>query len=238
MRAREKTEVETGTLRAKFPWSHVPSPVSRRLQSPEPRYEPPRKIKKTQRVPLRFRIGVSSISVPSLAVAAANIEAVGDSTERDSLGLPAANRDKDSPLCLSSLSLLATCVTPGSCQTCQPGRLTVLVSDVPLFGTVLSVSCWPGRSPKPQSKWPICGREAQAQCEVAKKLGCCMSDLGAKRRGPRKCRGPVLEFRQGASLAACPGADGGSESQLNSARSQEPTDIAISNLTRVATASN
>lgn len=78
----------------------------------------------------------------------------------------------------------------------------------------------PGRSPKPQSKWPICGREAQ--CEVAKKLGCSMSDLGAKRRGPRKCRGPVLEFRQGASLAACPGTDGGSESQLNSAGARSP----------------
>lgn len=100
-------------------------------------------------------------------------------------------------------------------------RLTVFVSDVSLFGTVLSVSCWPGRSPKPQSKWPICGREAQAQCEVAKKLGCSMSDLGAKRRGPRKCQRPVLKFRQGASLAACPGTDG-SESQLNSGGARSP----------------
>lgn len=101
-------------------------------------------------------------------------------------------------------------------------RLTVFVSDVSLFGTVLSVSCWPGRSPKPQSKWPICGREAQAQCEVAKKLGCSMSDLGAKRRGPRKCQRPALKFRQGASLAARPGTDGGSESQLNSGGARSP----------------
>lgn len=202
--------------------SHVPSPESRLppfrgLQNLEPRYEPPRKIKKTQRVPLGFRIGVASISVPSLAVAAANIEAIEEGFAR----LTCSQQRQDSPL--EPLSLMATCVTPGSCHVSQgtgAKRLTVFVSDVPLFGTVLSVSCWPGRSPKPQSKWPICGREAQ--CEVAKKLGCSMSDLGAKRRGPRKCRGPVLDFRQGASLAACPGTDGGSESQLNSAGARSP----------------